>query len=139
MVFPHYIPRSKVIRMKTSLFRATLFVASAALLMFALNACGGGDDGTPGVLGSGAKCSILPGEGCPAGEYCNFPDFLCGETPLALPGRCEQINVTVACTGVDALTGLPQPPVCSCAGITFDEQCWANSAGQAVRAVGACQ
>lgn len=105
--------------------------------MFALNACGGGGDGTPGVLGSGAKCSVLPGEGCPAGEYCNYPDFLCGET--GIPGRCEQVNVTVACTGIDALTGAPLPPVCTCAGISFDEQCWANSAGQAVRAVGACQ
>ena len=112
-------------------FKVALF---AIMILSSAVACGGGGGGGGSDGGgSGAKCSQLTGNSCLPGEFCNYADLTCGD--LGTEGRCEAIPVT-PCTGPTVPAG---PEVCTCPGLTFDNECWASSAGQSIRAVGACQ
>lgn len=101
------------------------YIFPFCLVIFCSLGCsGGGDDGGGG--GSGDSC--LNSGGCPAGEFCNFTDLLCGEN--GKNGRCE---------AAPAFCDLQIANVCSCQGLTFFNECFSSSAGQAVRSVGDCQ
>lgn len=95
------------------------------VLFFAITigfaACGGGGGG------GGASCAAS--SECATGEYCQFDAGSCGEG-----------GVSGACTAVDLTTACPESgdAVCSCDGLTFFNECFAQAASQSIRNVGEC-
>ena len=105
----------------------------SCMLIGSIAACGGG--GSDNKNGSGDECRS--NSTCPAGEFCNFKDFSCGNS--VLPGTCQTIplvdcNLPVVEPDPLAIVG----PVCSCDRLTFNNQCWAEQASQSISGAGEC-
>lgn len=92
------------------------------LLVGLLCSCTSGGGG-----GGGSSCGGADGALCPDGQFCNFHDQACGAADGG--GTCESIP-----TSCDATLA----PVCTCDLLTFDNECFANKAGQGVLSAGEC-
>lgn len=88
----------------------------AAILILA--GCGGG--------GGGNSCAA-PDYACSEGEICQFEVASCGD--LGAAGSC--VAAPQACTEEIA-------PVCTCDGLTFQNECRALTGGHSVRGLGQC-
>lgn len=95
--------------------RAAFAVLAAVLLPIG---CGGG--------GGGNSCSA-PDYSCGAGEFCQLEAGSCGAEGAG--GSC--VVIPSVCTQEFA-------PVCSCDGLTFSNQCFAEGGGHSTRGLGAC-
>ena len=114
-------------KLSKSIKRLKLF--SVLVPSLCVYACSGG--GGSGKSGSGDDCAS--NANCPAGEFCNFVDLSCGKT--GLPGSCTTIPVLDCNLPTSSeLVGT----VCSCERLTFNNQCWAESAGQSISGAGEC-
>jgi hypothetical protein len=82
-------------------------------------------EATGGTTTDGLGCS--DNEGCDLGDYCVFPDEMCGEGVL---GTCHEIGGDI-CPGV-------YMPVCGCDGSTYGNSCEAAAAGVDVAHDGGC-
>jgi hypothetical protein len=81
---------------------------------------GGGSEGTGGSTGTGGgqACGGILGQTCPEGQYCDYPDNLCG--------AADGIGVCVTPLGIcDSI----YRPVCGCDGTVYSDVCTANAAG----------
>jgi hypothetical protein len=107
---------------------STIKFSILLFLSLSFFACGGGGSGKSG---SGNDCAS--NANCPVGEFCNFIDLSCGST--GLPGSCTTIPILDCNLPTSSeLVGA----VCSCERLTFNNQCWAESAGQSISAAGEC-
>lgn len=88
-----------------------------------LISCSGGGGG-----GGGAACLGSADPACSDTEYCQISSAGCGLDGTT--GSCR--SVPTDCTG-QALN-----PICTCDGLTFDNECWAAQAGQSVTTTGEC-
>jgi len=83
-------------------------------------------EGTCGA--TGGDCGGLLGKECDAGFYCDFPpDMICGNADGT--GTCKA--KPEACTEIYA-------PVCACNGMTYSNECEANTAGFDIVGKGPC-
>ena len=89
-------------------------------LALSLFACSGGG-------GGGGDCGGPTGKTCESGKFCHFTDLSCGAGDTE--GTCE--DIPQACEPAEI-------NVCSCEGLTFFNECFANAASQSVRAAGEC-
>jgi hypothetical protein len=65
---------------------------------------------------------------CPSGDFCDWPDDTCGFDDGT--GVCEPMP-TEGCPRIYA-------PMCGCDRVTYDNECFANAAGQDVLYIGPC-
>jgi hypothetical protein len=86
-------------------------------------ASGGGGAGG----GSGVVCGGLAGDICPDGEFCDYPDNLCGATD----GQGVCATIPTMCTE-------ELDPVCGCDGTIHDNPCFSHGAGTDVSNLGNC-
>jgi len=80
-----------------------------------------------GQGGSGSVCGGFIGTPCATGEYCDYPDDLCGAADGS--GTCQP--TPQGCPGLYA-------PVCACDGMVYSNPCEAASAGKDVASEGGC-
>lgn len=92
-------------------------------------AAGGGNTGGGGSGGgnTGGPCGGKSGGSCETGDYCDYPDDLCGAADGA--GTCTP--KPQACPDV-------YDPVCSCDGTVYGNACDAAAAGQDQSLLGTC-
>jgi hypothetical protein len=75
-----------------------------------------------------AACGGLQGLQCADGEFCNY-------APEAQCGAADQLG---ACTKIPDICTLELRAVCGCDGVTYDNPCAAQQAGQSIVSEGAC-
>jgi hypothetical protein len=92
--------------------------ASAGVSVRAEGECGG----------SSNSCGGLLGQGCPSGEYCNYP-------PEAICGAADQ---TGSCAPIPQVCTDEYQPVCGCDDATYGNACEAAAAGVSVVSRGEC-
>lgn len=83
--------------------------------------------GNTGGTGGGGVCGGLAGVTCGAGEFCDFPENMCGGddgqgTCVAKPDACDSSLA----------------PVCACDGTVYSNECVAQQAGQDLQLLGGC-
>jgi hypothetical protein len=142
-------PRSEIDSMNSSL-RLSLLAAVTALAL----GCGsshdrdgsdagsGGGDGSirtdagggvdsgpiPGVDAGLRSCGGFAGEACRPGEWCDYPDG----------SFCGGDDTTGICQPRPEACDLLLDPVCGCDGVTYGNECAANSAGVDIASRGEC-
>ena len=97
-----------------------IFVLVIGILSLA--SCGGGGGG-----GGGGSCGGAGNTACPEGQFCKYEDLACGA-----------IETTGSCQEIPLLCDTTVSEVCTCDGLTFDNECLAEQAGQSVAAAGQC-
>jgi hypothetical protein len=97
----------------------------AAISVAALSGCAGAQDPDSGA--NPRRCGARLGDTCRAGEYCDFPDDLCGAADA--PGVCKERPQ--ACTR-------EFNPTCGCDGKIHSNPCMTRADGTDVSRLG-CQ
>jgi hypothetical protein len=83
--------------------------------------------GGAGGAGGGAICGGLAGSSCPPGDYCDYPDKMCG-------GNDGEGTCTPAPLGCPDI----YEPVCGCDHQVYGNSCAADAAGSDVDDLGGC-
>ena len=120
-------------------FKFLLKIGVATTALCCISACSGGG----GNGGGSSNKSCFANSDCVFEEFCNFEDFSCGASGAAgMPGHCTLPRTLASCQTPAAKQRAHENevagPVCSCSGFSFDSQCFAESAGESIRAAGQC-